>query len=516
MGKVKTGSNTNYKEVRMAVYIMAVDIGTQGTKAVLFDREMTARGTAFESSRLVQPEIGTFWQEAGDIYGSVVRVIKQLLEETGVKGNEIAALGIDSQMAGIMGIDRDGEAATYYDSWLDTRCKKYVTLMRERSGRRIIELTGGPVTYTHGPKILWWKNEEPSSYRKTAKYVLPHAYVVGKLCGLSAEESYFDWTHLHYSGFADNLRKEWSEELLSAFDIPREKMARIVSPFEVVGKINSTAAALTGLTAGVPVVAGAGDTAASIFGAGLFGQDEVLDCAGTASVFCCGVDSFSPDVSHKTMTMMRSPEDGRWFPLAYINGGGLCVRWFRDSFTGVPPLSYAGLEEEAGRLPAGSEGLIFVPHFAGRVLPSNPALKGSFTGLDFKHSRAHLFRAVMEGIAYEYAFYLSVLRDLYPGSDFRRMTAIGGGSKSDLFVAIKADVLGLSAVRSVVGDTALVGSAVIAAYGTGVISDYRAAIRKTIREEPPIRFNEERHEQYQPLTQRYLKVLDALSVIGAA
>ncbi|MFP3088890.1 hypothetical protein LQZ21_01005 [Treponema sp. TIM-1] len=497
----------------MAVYLIAVDIGTQGTKAALFNPEMTALGSAFEASRLIQPEIGTVWQEAEDIYGSVIRVIKGLLEEQGVKGGEVAAIGIDSQMAGIMGIDRDGEAATYYDSWLDTRCKKYVTLMREHSEDRIIELTGGPVTYTHGPKILWWKYENPTEYQHTAKYVLPHAYVVGKLCGLSAEESYFDWTHLQYSGFADNLRKEWSEELLSAFDIPREKMARIVSPFEVVGKISAATAGLTGLAAGIPVVAGAGDTAASIFGAGLFGQDEVLDCAGTASVFCCGADSFSPDVRHKTMTMMRSPEDGRWFPLAYINGGGLCVRWFRDFFTGTPPLSYAELEEDAGKLPAGSEGLIFVPHFAGRVLPANPVLKGSFTGLDFKHSRGHLFRAVMEGIAYEYAFYLSVLRDLYPKGDFRRMTATGGGSKSDLFVSIKADVLGLSAVRSIVGDTALVGSAVIAACGAGVLTDYRGAVRKTIKEETPIPYSQDRHEQYQPIIQKYLKTIDALSAI---
>jgi xylulokinase len=495
----------------MAVYIMAVDIGTQGTKAVLFDTEMAALGSAFEASRLIQPDVGAIWQEADDIYGSVVRVIKELLEKTRVRGGDIAAVGIDSQMAGIMGIDRDGEATTYYDSWLDTRCEKYVDLMRDRSEGRIIELTGGPVTYTHGPKILWWKHEEPAAFAETAKYVLPHAYVVGKLCGLSAEKSYFDWTHLQYSGFGDNLRKEWSDELLSVFGIPREKMARIVSPFEVVGKINAAAADLTGLAAGIPVVAGAGDTAASIFGAGLFGQDEVLDCAGTASVFCCGADSFSPDVRYKTMTMMRSPEDGRWFPLAYINGGGLCIRWFRDSFTGDPPLSYGELEEAAGKLPAGSEGIVFIPHFAGRVLPANPALKGSFTGLDFKHSRAHLFRAVMEGIAYEYAFYLAVLRDLYPQSDFSRMTATGGGSKSDLFVSIKADVLGLPAVRSIVGDTALVGSAVIAACGAGVLSGYREAIRKTIREEAPIRYDPERHEQYKPMIQKYLKVIDALS-----
>jgi xylulokinase len=492
----------------MAVYLIGVDIGTQGTKAALFDADLRSLGTAFEPSRLIQPGVGTVWQEADDIYGSVIRVIKELVERFGA-GGKVAAIGLDSQMAGIMGMAADGEASTYYDSWLDTRCRDYVAVMKERGEDRIIELTGGPVTYTHGPKILWWKNEQSGAYKKTAKFVLPQAWAACKLCGLKAEDAYFDWTHLQYSGFADNPRGEWSDELLSLFGVPREKMARIVSPFEVIGRVNAKAAALTGLAEGTPVAAGAGDTAASIFGAGLFETGDVLDCAGTASVFCCAADAFSPDIKHKTMTMMRSPEEGRWFPLSYINGGGLCIRWFRDSFSGNPPASYAELEKEAGEVPAGSEGLIFVPHFAGRVLPADPALKGSFTGLDFRHTRAHLFRAVLEGIAYEYAFYLSVLKDLYPQGSFDRMISIGGGSKSDFFTSVKADVLGLAAQRYQVGDTALVGSAVIAGYGAGVISDYRAAVRKTIQEEKPVVFNGENHERYREMARKYLAVINS-------
>ena len=257
--------------------------------------------------------------------------------------------------------------------------------------------------------------------------------------------------------------------------------------------------------------AGAGDTAASVLGAGLFEDDQILDCAGTASVLCCAVDSYSPDIKHKTMMMMRSPEDGRFFPLTYINGGGLTVRWFRDNFTGRQPLSYNDLETESASLPPGSEGICFIPHFAGRVFPSNPNLKGSFTGLDLKHSSAHLYRSIMEGIACEYAYYLSVLRDLYPKSNFRRMTAIGGGASSELFVQIKADVLGVEAIRTEVGDTALVGSAAIAGYGAGVLKDYRPAILKTIRNKPPILCDLERHTQYKAVVKKYLETIETLS-----
>jgi xylulokinase len=247
-----------------------------------------------------------------------------------------------------------------------------------------------------------------------------------------------------------------------------------------------------------------------VLGAGLFQDDQILDCAGTASVLCCAVGSYSPDIKHKTMIMMRSPEDGRYFPLTYINGGGLTVRWFRDNFTGTPQLSYNDLEKESALIPPGSEGIIFIPHFAGRVFPSNPNLKGSFTGLDLKHGPAHLYRSIMEGISCEYAYYLSVLKDLYPRSNFKRMTAIGGGASSELFVQIKADVLGVEAVRTEVGDTALIGSAAIAGYGAGVFADYRQAISKTIRNKPPIIYDRQRHEAYKPIVKKYLKTIEAL------
>ena len=497
----------------MAVYLIGIDVGTQGTKGQLFDTNLNALATAFEGSKLIQPEPGTTWQEADDIYGSVLRVIRSLAEQSGCRGNDVAAIGIDSQMAGIMGIDKDGEASTYYDSWLDTRCREYVALVKERAEEPYIKLTGSPVSFTHGPKILWWKHEHPDAYAKTAAFVLPNAYVVGKICGIPGSQSYFDWTHLQYSGFADNRNKCWSGELIETFGMAKEKLARIVSPFEIVGRTTAEFANQTGLAAGIPVAAGAGDTAASVLGAGLFQDDGILDCAGTASVLCCAVDSYSPDIKHKTMIMMRSPEDGRYFPLTYINGGGLTVSWFRDNFTGKPPLPYKDLEAECASIAPGSEGITFIPHFAGRVFPSNPNLKGSFTGLDLKHGPAHLFRAIMEGISCEYAYYLSVLRDLYPKSNFNTMIAIGGGASSELFVRIKADVLGVRAIRTEVGDTALVGSAAIAGYGSGVLDDYRTAILKTIRNKPPVKCDPARHEKYKSVVEKYLRAIQTLSAI---
>ncbi len=495
----------------MGAYVIGIDIGTQGTKAALFNEDMEMLGTAFEESRLISPKPGTVWQEPEEIYSSCANTIKELLEKSGVKGTQIAAVGIDGQMAGIMGIDEQGEASTYFDSWLDMRCGPYMDQMRQRAGKRVIALSGGPVTYIHGPKILWWKNEHPDAYAKTARFVLPNAYVVGKMTGLSAQESYFDYTHLHFSCFADNANKRWSDELLDTFDVNPDKMPRIVSPFDVVGKVTREFAAISGLAEGVPVVAGCGDTAASTFGSGMFRRNMVLDCAGTASVLCSVVDSYVPDTEYETLTMMRSPVDGLFLPLAYINGGGMCVRWFRDTLSGNPAATYDELNAEAAQIRPGSEGITFIPHFSGRVLPNNPFLKGSFLGLDFKHTRAHMYRSVMEAVAYEYRYYLSVLRALYPNDTFNDMITIGGGAKSPLFNQIKADVMGVNVTTFEMGETALLGSAVIAGCGVGLLSDYKQPIERVMRKGAEFRAEQKRNKIYAPYADTYLKAMDILT-----
>jgi xylulokinase len=494
-------------------YLIGMDIGTQGTKSILFDMDMNIIAEAFENSNLISPKPGVVWQEADEIYMSCVRTIREIMQKSGISPASVAAIGVDGQMAGIMGVDKDGQAATYYDSWLDMRCGKYMQEMRQVAGRRAVEITGGPITYTHGPKILWWKNEHPEVYNKICKFVLPHGYVVGRMTGLKGEDAFFDYTCIQYSGFGDNQKKEWSDELLDLFGISRGKMARIVSPFDVVGKTTKAFADAAGVAQGIPVVAGAGDTAASVFGSGMFESGMILDCAGTASVFCCVVDSYKADAGNQTMTMMRSPVDGFFMPLSYINGGGLCIRWFRDSFTGNPAATYDDLQREAVGVQAGSEGILFVPHFGGRVLPNNPYVKGSFIGLDWKHTRGHMYRSIMEGIAYEYSYYFEILKKLYPDTRFQEMFTIGGGSKSSLFNSIKSDVLGLPVTTFEMGDTALVGSAVIAGYGAGVLDDYKKPVNKVAQKGKTVRPNMENNGNYKKFAEQYLKVIDSLEDI---
>lgn len=494
----------------MKNYIVGIDIGTQGTKCMLFDTDMNVIGSAFEGSKLISPKPGVVWQETDDIFMSCVRTIKQIIEETGIDPKNILSISIDGQMAGIIGVDKNGEAVTPYDSWLDNRCGKYLDIIKERVGKKMIEISGGPATYDHAPKVIWWKNEEKEIYDKISKFVVPHAYVAGKMAGLSADELFMDYTCIAFSGFGDSFNKKWSNELLKEFNIEENKFPEIVSPFKIVGKTTKEFAELCGLCEGIPIAAGAGDTAASTFGAGHFEENMLLDCAGTASNLCAVVNEYVPDVENETLIMLRSPIDGLFLPLAYINGGGLCVRWFRDEFTGDDKASYDILENEAKGVATGSEGILFVPHFAGRVLPNDPYVKGCFVGLDWKHKRGHLYRAVLEGIAYEYKNFFGVLKKLYPNAGFNTMRGIGGGCKSSLFNSIKADVLGVNSLPLKLGDAALVGSAVIGAVGAGVFSDHKEPILKTIENGKMIEYNDKNHMIYADYAEAYNETYSAL------
>ncbi|MGE5581409.1 MAG: xylulokinase, partial [Bacillota bacterium] len=308
-------------------YLIGVDIGTQGTKTTLINTAGEIIAEAFENSRLISPASGVVQQEADDLYYSVTRTIAETVSKSGIKPADVLAIGIDGQMAGIMGIDRDWNAVTYYDSWLDTRCEKYIAKIKAEAEEGVIRITGCPVTYAHGPKILWWKYERPDVYKNIAKFVLPGAYVAGRLTGLKAENAYIDYTYLHFSGFGDVERLRWSEDLLNLFRVERDKMPEIVEPWKIIGKLTTEPAQACRLIPGIPLVAGCGDSAATSLGAGITKKGLLFDIAGTASIFSCCVDQYKPDINNKTLLFARSVVPGLWIPMAYINGGGMCLKW---------------------------------------------------------------------------------------------------------------------------------------------------------------------------------------------
>lgn len=486
-------------------YAAGIDIGTQGTKAALFSLDGRKVSETFERSRLIYGGPGEVCQNAGDIYGSVLRTVSGLMKKNNVPPEQVAAIGIDGQMAGIMAVDSDFEAVGPYDSWLDTRCEPYINKMKDKAGDEVVRRTGGQITYAHGPKILWRKAERQAEYEKIAKFVLPGVYVAGKLCGLKAEDAWIDYTHLHFSGFADNRRKQWDEGLLSEFGIGKERMPEIVSPWKIVGRLTEQAAKACGLTPETKVAAGCGDSAASALGAGIVEKDMIYDVAGTASIFSCSTDRFTPDLESETLLFSRSVIDGLYTPLAYIGGGGLCLKWFLEQ----NGKDYAYWNEQAEKLEAGCGGLYFVPHFSGRTCPNDPRVRGAYWGLSFQHTAAHMYRSIMESIACEYAYYFSILKRQNPGISPKYIYGAGGGARSRIFCQIKADALGVPYRPLREADTAVYASAMLAAYGVGIIDDLKAAMKPSLGEETVLP-DKDRYEIYRKKKKNYVNLLETL------
>lgn len=486
-------------------YLIGVDLGTQGTKTSLRDENGTEVGTAFVHSRLIYPEVGAVEQDPEEMLVSILDTIREVMTETAVPPGSVAGIAISGQMAGIMGVGADGMAVTPYDSWLDTRCGKYRDVILAHGEEKIVSVTGAPVTYAHGPKIVWWKHERPETYAKIHKFVQPAAYCVMRMCGLKGDDAFIDHTYLHFAGFADTAKREWSEELLSALDIASGKMPRIVRPADKIGGLAPEMAARCALNAGTPMMAGCGDTASSIFGAGLIRPGLLLDVAGTASVLACVADAFVPDVKHKTIMFSNSVIEGLYIPYAYINGGGMCLKWLRDDILGGGT-AYEELNYMAEDVPPGSDGLIFLPHFSGRVCPNDTLVRGSYINLTWKHDAAHLYRAILEGIAYEYGVYKDIIHELLPELPFERVFSVGGGSKSELFRRIKADVLGTEVATINLVDTSLLACCAIAGYGVGLYDSQTRLIEQCLEVGAGVKPDAARHAGYKPRQKIYADV----------
>ena len=495
--------------------LLGIDIGTQGAKAVLFDRAGRARASAFRKSRLYQPAPGVVEEDPEYQLTTVCRCIKACVDAAQADSGQVAAIGIGGQMAGVLGIGEDGRNVTPYDSWLDTRCSRYITVMRESAGDRIIRKTGGPASFNHGPKILWWKHERPATYKRIACFVQPGGYVAMRLCGMDASRAFIDKSYLHFSGFADNQRGCWDKGLCKQFGISTAVLPRIVDPHQVIGEMTAAAARRCGLKAGIPVVAGCGDTAASFLACGATREGICVDVAGTASVFAATTRQFKADTRFRTLGWGQSATPGLWHPYAYINGGGMNLEWFARELANVGRASsgrtFARLDRLAARTAPALSDPMFVPHLGGRISPSQPALRGSWVGLTWSHTAGHLYRAVLEGVALEYCIYRDVLQSVDPEMNIREVRITGGGEKSAPWNQVKADALGIPVVRINRREGAPLGVALLAGYGVGLFKRIETAAARWIRKGGATRPDRGLAAHYQARLGRYAELLDSLN-----
>lgn len=495
----------------MAVFV-GCDLGTMGTKAAVVDASGRILADAFEEVPMRHPRPRWAEQDLEEIEASAHRTIRRALVVSG-RAADVAGVAFSGQMSGIGTIDGDYRPATYFDSWLDARCTPYIDEMTEHA-ERVVELSGCPPTYSHGPKIVWWQRERPDDFKRIERFVVPGAFVAGRLCELPARDAFIDRTYLHFSNLSDTAASRWSDELIEQFGVDRRVLPRIVDPLDVVGEVTRATAESTGLPVGTPVAAGAGDQSAASLGAGVVTGGQAFDSAGTASVFAVCIDGFRPDTTHLTLTSGHAVVPGKFLAMAFINGGGLALRWFRDEIArdlAGSRTAYAELDELASGVEPGCGGLLWFPHFQGGVLPPQPRARGAWVGLTAGHERGHLFRALLEGIAYEYAVWAELVRET--GQDLDEARALGGGAASSLWNSIKADVVGIDWVPTVRQECGVLADALIAAVATGHVGDLAATIQSWQEVTAPIRPDPHRRAAYRELRMAYEELRNQLGPV---
>jgi xylulokinase len=498
-------------------FLIGVDLGTSTVKATLLNLDGEAIAEASRSMNIYHPKPGYAEQNAYDYVVATVKTVREIMEKSTVNHFSIAALSFDGQMAGAMGIDRHWKPVTpWYPSALDTRYQPYVEKMNEVAGGRLIELNGAmPFA---APRMLWWKELYPDIFKKIFKVIVLPSFVAGALADLKGEDAFMDPSYLTWFGLGNTAERCWSNKLIDLFSFEEKQLPRIVPATTVIGHLSPDSAVLCGLASGTPIVAGTGDQVAGALGAGLVEEGELLDVTGTFTGLITCINNYLPDTSYNMLQPLAGPlSENHWYAMMYIGGGGLTHKWFCDEFGFDRTTPYEGsralfdnLNKLAAEVSAGSEGLLFVPHLAGRSCPSDPSVRGAWIGFTWTHKIQHFYRALLESIGYDFAQALKVIKHYRSDQSFKDVRVIGGGANNHLWNRIKSDILDLPYMRLPRSDTAVLGCAIIAGHAIGAFPDMVKTARMFIETIDEIKPDHSQHRIYEKYITVYEKIFNQL------
>jgi len=462
------------------MYFLGIDLGTSGIKAGIITAQGELLASSYWETKIISNKPGEMKQSIDDFLLNTLKIIKEVVQKAGISAKLIAGLAMDGQMGGVIGIDENYESVTGLDMNLDMSSSKYSIFMHERLGINLTKITcGSPL---NGQKILWWKDEHPGVYKQIRKFITLNAYVAGRMASLESNKAFIDHTLLAFFGLESAADLSWSKEICSELDVDPEKLPRIVKSWEKIGVLTSECAGICGLNQGTPIFAGCGDQAAGFLGAGFIHKDTVFDVSGSTSLISRYVDNFVPDVEKRTVMYIPSVKQGAYNAFVYINGGGINLNWFVENIIGKTDADsdknklYDILSAEAEDVPPGSDGILFIPYMGGRQCPFDTRIRGGWLGLNWGHKRGHLYRAILEAIAYTNRQGVERMREMFPEIKINQVYVTGGGAKNDLWNRIKSDVIGLP-YESIEGyDAAIRGGCMIAAYGLGTYKDWETVI----------------------------------------
>lgn len=460
--------------------IIAHDLGTTGNKASLYDNDGLLLATSFVSYETRYPYPGWAEQDPSAWWAATCRATMALMDKSRTMPADVACLVFSGQMQGCLPVDRSGIPLRNSMIWADTRSSAQAEgVIRVLGEERVYAITGHRASPSYSlAKLLWIRDNEPGVYKDTYKILQAKDYVVHRLTGRFAT----DHSDASGTGMFDLERLDWSQEILAAMKIDETLLPESHLSTDVVGAVTSTAAAETGLAPGTPVVIGGGDGACAAAGAGVVRAGVAYGYIGSSAWIGMATSQPLFDPNRRTVTFAHVVP-GLYAPTGTMQAAGISYEWARQCIYDLDPTSeslgsdgsYEAMDRLAESTPAAADGLLFLPYLLGERSPRwNALARGAFVGISINHSRAHMLRAVLEGVALNLRVILDAFEEQGPDIDAVRL--IGGGARSALWRQIIADVFGRPVLRlDLPSEATSFGAAIAGGVGVGLFKDFSIA-----------------------------------------
>ncbi|MFX1408392.1 MAG: FGGY-family carbohydrate kinase [Promethearchaeota archaeon] len=492
------------------MFVAALDLGTTGCRTYIFDLAGSVIASDYQEWESFYPTPSYVEQDANAWWESIKKTIQTAIKKSGIDKTEIVSLSVTNQRETIVPVDKDGNPLHNALVWQDRRTVDQVEFIKNKLGKdKIYKTTGLTIDpYFSATKILWFKDKKPEIYQKTHKFLLVSDYIIYKLTGHYTT----DFSNASRTMLFDITNLRYADDIASELELDLDKMPDPVESGVDIGEIVTDE---TDFDKKTLVITGAGDQQSAALGVGVVSPGEIKCTTGTGSFILAYLSEPNFDPEKRVLCSCHAIP-GAWVQEASIFTTGAALRWFRDQIgyaecvaaeEGQDP--YEVITAEAEKSPIGANGLIFIPHLVGAGAPHwNPYAKGVIYGLALGHERRDLYRAVLEGVAYEVKKNIEVFKELR--IEPKELLLTGGGSRSDLWNQIYADVLGITCVRNIIEEATSLGSAILAASGAGLFPDIAKAAESLCKVDKKWLPNDDRHAFYNKLYNFSSKLYDFL------
>jgi xylulokinase len=491
-------------------HFLGLDIGTSGVKAILVNTRGDVAAAVTVAHPLSTPKPGWAEQNPEDWWKATVAAIKQVVRKAKIDARQVASIGISGQMHSSVFLDRDNRVIRPALLWCDGRTSEECRAITDAVGGEVAmrDLTSNPALEGFTlPKVLWLRKREPAAFKRLAKVVLPKDFVRLKLTDALVTEPSDASATLMY----DTAKLAWSEGVMKAVQLPMSLLPEVGGSAEVLSWVTAAAAKQTGLLEGTPVAGGGADNACGAVGVGAVVPGEAVASWGTSGTVLAPTAKPTVDPKLRAHTFCHVVPN-TWYVMGVMLTAGGAFAWFRQN--AARDLARAKdanlqLNAEAATIPVGAEGLTFLPYLQGERTPHRDAsARGAFVGLSLAHTRAHLARAVLEGITFGMRDSVTILRDMK--LPLGRMLVTGGGAQSPFLRQLQADVYGLPVVRVNREEGPAYGAALLGAVGTGAWKSVPAACQATLKRLPAEKPNKKTHAAFEAPYQRFRSLYPVL------